>query len=326
MEDQVIIKNSVRKIFGECGFDDASKMTQRDFEFVSTKIEEKTGIVLSSTTLKRLANGEFSRLPQVATLNAIARYLGAENWTSYSKQPLSRQTETGPSRNIPAPRRAIVISLVALAVVLMAFFITRNRDRRINFDNVTFSATKTTNNDMPNTVVFNYNVDDVDADSFFIQQSWDDNRRVRVYKNQYTLTDIYYEPGFHLAKLIANDSMIREIEVSIPTDRWMFYANEQKILYKTEYINGVELSKGTLTLSEEDLARNDIDTKEDKFYIYSYFPTKMDASADNFDLKARVRMKDVKNSLCPFIELEVFCQRGYHIIKAHDRVVHRSRS
>src|SRR5690606_25205311 len=87
----------------------------------------------------------------------------------------------------------------------------------------TFAARKTTDHDLPNTVVFSYNVDDVKADSFFIQQSWDTGRRVRIYPGQYTLTDIYYEPGYHLAKLMANDSVIRTVDVSIPTDRWFFY-------------------------------------------------------------------------------------------------------
>ena len=99
-----------------------------------------------------------------------------------------------------------------------------------------FSARKTTSNDLPNTVVFSYNIDDVNADSFFIQQSWDRNRRVRIYKNSYTLTDIYYEPGYHKAKLIANDQIIKTVDVSIPTDRWFFYAKEKAPKSLPKYI------------------------------------------------------------------------------------------
>ena len=47
-------------------------------------------------------------------------------------------------------------------------------------DRATFSAAKVTGNDLPNTVVFTYDVTAVTADSFFIQQSWDRTRRVRV--------------------------------------------------------------------------------------------------------------------------------------------------
>lgn len=236
MEEQVIVKNSVLKIFRECGFAEPSKMTQRDFEFVSGEIEKKTGIVLSSTTLKRLANGEFSRLPQVATLNAIAKFLGSENWISYKAEVIQTPPPVAGKKSFNT--KPIVIAVVGITIItLMAFFMMRTKGGLGNLASVQFSATRTTDNSLPNTVVFNYNIDDVEADSFFIQQSWDQNRRIAIYKNHYTVTDIYYEPGFHVAKLIANDSVIREVDVSIPTDRWMFYANEQKILYKTSYIN-----------------------------------------------------------------------------------------
>ena len=68
----------------------------------------------------------------------------------------------------------------------------------------------------------------------------------RIYKNHYTVTDIYYEPGYHLAKLIANDSAIRVAEVSIPTDRWVFYANEQKEKLKAEATRAVTKKLGGL--------------------------------------------------------------------------------
>ena len=44
------------------------------------------------------------------------------------------------------------------------------------------------------------------------------------------------EPGYHIAKLIANDSIIKAVPVSVPTHDWVFYANENKIKYQTEYI------------------------------------------------------------------------------------------
>ena len=145
-------------------------------------------------------------------------------------------------------------------------------------------------------------------------------RRVRIYKNHYTLTDIYYEPGYHVAKLIANDSIIKTIEVSIPTDKWFLYANENKYKYATEYIK-VEnpISKGTLGISKEILLQNNIDISKNMFYIYAYFPSKQEVSGDNFILKTRVRMKEVKNNLCPFLTLEIFCQRNYMIIKSTEK-------
>jgi hypothetical protein len=185
------------------------------------------------------------------------------------------------------------------------------------FETASFSANKTTGNDIPNTVVFNYNIDDIQADSFFIQQSWDKNRRVRIYKNTHTLTDIYYEPGYHIAKLIANDSIIKAVPVSIPTHDWVFYANENKVKYQTEYIKADKpVHNGLLALSPLDLVKNSIAPEKGKLYLYSYFPQKLEVSSENFSLKTRVRMKEISNNFCPYIAIEVHAQRYFMLIKS----------
>src|SRR5688500_6235765 len=83
MKEEKIIKASLQKIFIRNGYTDSSRLTQRDFEHISAVLEKGSGIVISSTTIKRLFKGEFSRLPQIATLNAIANYFGFTNWHEY---------------------------------------------------------------------------------------------------------------------------------------------------------------------------------------------------------------------------------------------------
>jgi transcriptional regulator with XRE-family HTH domain len=328
MDEEKIIKKSLLKIFTLNGYTDPSKMTQRDFEHISAEIEKKARIVISSTTIKRLSKGEFSRLPQVATLNAIANYFGFTTWQEYKGSEESRPEETTLekttlNKEAIAPKRSLsrfILGLLIIPILAAAFFMSRTKTDFGDLNKVVFTAQKNTDNKIPNTVVFNYNIDNVNADSFFIQQSWDDSRRVRIHKNHYTLTDIYYEPGYHIAKLIANDSIIKTIEVSIPTDRWFLYANENKYGYATEYIK-IEnpISNGILGISKEILLENNIDISKNKSYIYAYFPSKQEVSGDNFVLKTRVRMNEVKNNLCPFLTLEIFCQRNYMIIKSTEK-------
>ena len=326
MEEQKFVKQSILKIFSLNGYTDAAKMTQRDFEHISSEIEKKAGIVISSTTIKRLSYGEFGRLPQVATLNAIANYFGFSSWQEFKKSEGSATTETPFSNGqtiVKTSKRRLsryLPGLLIIPILAVVFFMRKDKNDFGNLSTVDFTAQKNTDNKIPNTVVFNYNIDNINADSFFIQQSWDDNRRVRIYKNHYTVTDIYYEPGYHVAKLIANDSMIKTAEVSIPTDRWVFYANENKNNYETEYIK-VEnpVSNGTLGLSKNVLLENNIDINKSMSYIYAYFPTKHEVAGDNFTLKTKLRMSEVKNNLCPFLEVEIFCQRNYMILKSTEK-------
>ena len=213
-----------------------------------------------------------------------------------------------------------MFGILIVPILAVLFFMSRGKNNFGNLDKAVFTAKKNTDNKIPNTVVFNYDIDNVNADSFFIQQSWDDNRRVRIYKNHYTLTDIYYEPGYHIAKLIANDSIIKVVEVSIPTDKWFLYANENKYNYATEYIKAENhISNGSLGISKEVLLQNNIDISNSMSYIYAYFPSKQEVSGDNFTLKTRIRMTEVRNNLCPFLELEVFCQSNYIILKSTEK-------
>jgi len=323
MNEQEIVKQSLLEIFEKNGYLDTHLMTQRHFEHIGNEIEKKSGILISGTTIRRLSNGEFSRMPQTATLNAIATYLDFKNWQEYKLSLQSKKNETGAGVEGRTPenrsRGSVYFGLGLLAVVvsIITYSTYSAKNQLGHLEKVTFSAHKNTINDLPNTVVFNYNVDDVAADSFFVQQSWDKNRRIRIYKNNHTVTDIYYEPGYHIAKLIANDSVIKTIDVSIPTDKWFFYANEYKARYKTEYIKTDHFIKnGSLALSRDDLLNNNVEIDENKIYLYSYFPSHLEVSSDNYTLKTRVRMKEIRNNLCSYIALEVYCQRFFMVIKS----------
>jgi hypothetical protein len=165
--------------------------------------------------------------------------------------------------------------------------------------------------------VFHYNIDDVKADSFFIQQSWDVKRRVRIYKNNYTLTDIYYEPGFHLAKLMANDSIIRTFDVNIPTKGWFLFAKGELTESIPQYIKPTLpfVKNGSMLVDRADLLANDVDVSKEKKIIYSIFPPDVKVSSDNYRLKTRVRIHDIRNNLCPTLMIEAMTQKYFNFVQ-----------
>lgn len=324
MSEQELVKACLAGIFSVNGYENLTVLTQRDFEFISEEIELKTGTIISVSTLRRLLTGNFARIPQIATLNAISTYLGYKNWQEYKL--LKRIPSDTPALDLikredildqsvkPKKRiRLITSSFVITGVLFIALVISLSlKNKNGNYDTASFSARKTTMNEIPNTVIFDYNIDDVDADSFFIQQSWDRNRRVQVYKNTYTLTDIYYEPGYHKAKLIADDSIIKTVDVSIPTDKWFLYAKENEPKSIPAYIDAEpDLSKGYFSIREDDLVKSHINTRDVMDYIYVYFPSRIEVSSDHYILRARIRMKEVRNNFCPSIMTEVFCQDNF---------------
>ena len=326
MDEQTLIKTSIIKIFSDHHYNDLAGMTQRDFDHIGEQLRQKSGILISGTTIKRLAYGEFSRLPQIATLNAIANYFNYKNWQDYKADKIKRgeEKELATEPQLESVKKAKhrfrfkYLSIPVILIIISAiYFFSTTRGTIRNAGKATFSFRKNTSNDIPNSVVFSYNIDDVQADSFFIQQSWDANRRVRIYKGKYTVTDIYYEPGYHIARLIANDSAIRTVDVSIPTDRWFFYAIDNVANYRPEYIKADSIvHDGSLSLTVEQVKEHSIDVSKDKRYHYVYFPSQMDVPSDNFKFTTRVRMREVRPTACPYIEIEIFCQRAFMIMRS----------
>lgn len=318
-----LVNICMKELCKNVGFANSNDLVQRDLVFLCDRIESQTGVIISLSTIKRLLNGQFSRLPQIATLDAIAVTAGYQNWQqfkisknlevnqngkTYKEKPISRAPNGAKTFNVWMFLWAAPILLIT---VYLGVTMTAKKSGLAGVDKARFSARKVTGNDIPNTVVFSYNVDSVTADSFFIQQSWDRNRRVRVFKHNYRLTDIYYEPGYYTAKLIADDKIIKTVDVSIPTDRWVFYAKEGVVKGLPKYIAADGVKARSLRLTKEDLVKSRIDIQKENVFVNVYFPSQIKSSSDNFVLKFRIKVNELKNESCPFLMTEVFCQRQF---------------
>ncbi|HVU55132.1 MAG TPA: hypothetical protein VHD83_08745 [Puia sp.] len=312
--EQELVKICMTELCARAGFPNPDELVQRDMVTLCDTIESNTGVLISLSTIKRLLNGQFSRLPQAATLDAIAQSAGYQNWRDFT-QARSKVSLPSPQSKSSTRARYLIagLALVLLSATTLTIFMSQ-KPGPSNIDKAHFSATKVTGNDIPNTVIFKYNVDSVKADSFFIQQSWDLNRRVRVYKHNYTLTDIYYEPGYHTAKLIADDKIIKTLPISIPTDRWLFYSIENKPGSRPKYI--AHQDTGMLKLSTEEIISSKIDIQKDNVYCNTWFPSGIEYSSDNFILKCRVRVKPVNNESCPLLMCEIYCQNYFMYFKS----------
>ncbi len=211
--------------------------TNQDFENLSEKIFEKTQVRLSVSTLKRIwGKVRYDSSPTPATLNVLAKFVGLENWRSFqqSQEPSvsSLATETVvPVKPISQPKKSyrwvavigvIIIGAISIyALVKGKAPVVEKSEAKGTGDtvNVLFTARKVTD-DLPNSVVFTYDASGFNADSVFIQQSWDPTRRQKVSQTGREHTSIYYRPGYFLAKLVINDRIKAEDVVFIKTQGW----------------------------------------------------------------------------------------------------------
>ena len=300
MEEQQMVMACVQQIFISNGYENLSTISHRDYNLVAEEIAEKTGILISVSTIKRLLKGQFSKAPQVSTLNALATYIGYKNWQEY-KQHSKPIIQVIQKTNLDVNWKKA--SYVAASILMISLFLYVLRSNTANAQKeATFSFTKTTADNLPNTVVFNYDVSGIQGDSFFIQQSWDVNRRVKIDPNAHTLTDIYFEPGHHTAKLIVNDQIIKTLPVKIPTGGWFFYVKSPNFSSLPMYLHQLNNFGGrNLPLAVNDLVEAKVSLEEEKYIYQSLVPKDAFKTGENFTFKTRARLLEYRDNLCPFI-------------------------
>lgn len=300
---------------------------QRDFLNLIAALDDKTGISLSLSTIKRIWSDEYKGNPHPSTLNALAQFLDHEDWLSFQNSEKDKiHPKPAPTAIQSSPHRSsqtifLLVSLFLLAILAVCYISVyviekeKNEDLIGSLEDVSFSSVNTEPIGVPNTVVFTFNLADVQADSFAIQQSWNPLNREKIAKTDSILTSIYYYPGVHQAKLIANDSVIKESPVMVYSDGWIATADHYGTSTVPMYIplNLVD-DKRSLHVTEELLSAQNIEIGENLHVSYFYVDTFPQVSGDNFSLSLDLQADSISNLTCPRIMLMVMGTKEMHVI------------
>lgn len=297
------------------------KLKQRDFEYLARLIEEKSKVRLSLSTLKRLWKDDYTQEPHAATLDAVASALGFDSWQMFKKHHAESGIAQSPSgstpqrRSIAWPIAGSLLAVLVLVVFLVLQGFNRSEKKLSLPENITFKADKTITSGVPNTVLFTYDVKEVKADSFFIQQSWNPLNRVRIDPTKNYLSSIYYTPGFHRAKLIVNDSIVKIARIHIKTDGWMpivqydvrdnspFYLDSRKMM-----------TDGIMHATPEALSAANVDVTK-RFFLRYYNIRDFDGvDSDNFSIETRFKHDSIGIALCPLAELTILTEEHIYYV------------
>ena len=290
-------------------------LRQRDLEYLADNIEERSGIKLSLSTLKRVWKKGYDQTPHPSTLQALVSVLGYKDW-----QEFKLKTAPAPLIAVPekkhAPSFGRWITVTAVVAILVLFWLIAFRpgrqDKRkpVIKGTVTFTGNKTVSQGVPNTVVFNYDLSNVIADSFFFQQAWNNQEKVKIDPKEHYYSNIYYYPGFHKAKLIANDSIIKRFRVHITTNGWLPLVRYSITDDRPIYIKKNPISNGALHIARNDLKSSNVNM--DKDFILSYFNVREfeNTYSDNFSLDTKVACDSTGNQVCPAFELVIICEEN----------------
>ncbi|WP_276372591.1 hypothetical protein [Chryseolinea sp. H1M3-3] len=289
------------------------KLKQRELEYLGNLIEEKSKVRLSISTLKRIWRQEVQQLPHPSTLDALVSILDYKDWQDFKKQNLTNEkTSRNESKKKPDFPALPVLIFIGVAILAGSFFILQGFNKKakgvIISKAVQFSADKTIMFGVPNTVIFHYDLSGVKADSFFLQQSWNPKDKVPIDPGKNYYSAIYYTPGFHFARIMANDSILKFEKVHIQTKGWFPIVKYDFRDKRTLYLDTASIRQdGSLQITNASLQKANVDLSKD-FYLRYYNIRDFDGvTSDNFDLETKLKcdkLSSISNTVaCPLMEI-----------------------
>jgi hypothetical protein len=301
----------------------SNEWKQRDYLHLIELVENKSGITLSLSTVKRIWKKYPSNIPHISTLDALAQFLDYDDWLHFkqSNQKIAASKITNTSKRLTIIRPVLFSILIFCLALVSILFLKSIRSEApksgIVYEpvEIEFSCKYSAVSELPNTVIFNYDVSTVEADSFFIQQSWNNFQRDRIQKTKNNLTSVYYYPGYHHAKLIANDSVIKQSVVRIITDNWVpmgryGYMDEIPVyIGKNDVVNN-----GVLFVTKNHLNKSQIEINNNTLVSYYYINEFKNLSSGDFGFETKVKCDSIFNYSCPHLTICIIGQDDMNVI------------
>ena len=300
------------------GWGPSENWTTQDFEELSIRIQDSTEQVISSTTLKRLwGRVAYDNKPSRHSLDTLALFLEYDSWRTFTSAQTQDPNNTSPASSVGNEKpksRGASVAILSLGMLLLGASTILWLGSRTNAsapEEVQFTS-RTVSMDLPNTVIFEYDVSGVEADSFFIQQSWDMNLRQKVSSTNSVHSSTYFYPGYYNAKLIANNDVLLEHPVHVKTQNWKVLLEENPMPF---YLPPEAMKNdGTLSVSKEWLIQSGFPIDNGKhvlgyYLVQDFGPLQM----SNFSMEAVV--SHIKSEpLRP-------CQGGQVTIRGEDGMI-----
>ncbi|SDD81857.1 hypothetical protein SAMN04487996_102265 [Dyadobacter soli] len=245
------------------GWGSADSWQTADFENLSELILKETGVSLSMSTLRRIwGRTEYNHLPSGTTLNTLARFAGSGDWRAFVKQnsPVAAQSEViaevSTSEKPRSWKRLAWIATAVVVIILASMLAFDKGEPQLEKSAYSFESRSVTRG-IPNSVIFTYDASASPTDSVFIQQSWDDTKRVLVDKNLHKHTSVYYEPGSYQAKLLIGDQVVQQHKLVVGTDGWSGLIDQPKMpvyLKKEEFLRADGIGISTSIIEQKNIA------------------------------------------------------------------------
>lgn len=311
--DENSIQKCLQLIEEKLQWGNASDWHNEVFIELSEKIHEETSVLLSPTTLKRVwGKVNYKSAPSITTLNTLALFAGFANWRDFKNSYQSKPTSWF-ERKVSSNFNVIVPAAIILALGFVSIYSMidpSNTKEGYDFSRVTFSSEPITSG-LPNSVIFNLNLDTIDSDSIYIQQFWDVTKTVKLKPKQEQATGIYYYPGHFNASLLVDGKTIRQHDLFIKSEGWLGTIDYSPI---PKYIEEKALNNQGMLFSDAiiDEIRNNEQPIQSSFHYVKDFNN---VSGDNIGISSTIKsVLNNKWAVCQTTRIVILGTEGALII------------
>lgn len=277
---------------------------------LSEIIQKETKTLLSTTTLKRVwGKVNYNNAPSISTLNTLSQFAGYTNWRDFKNKATAKKP-SWIERKINPNLGIIVTSASVLTIVFITFFsmvgINKNHNNPLDLEKIKFES-RTITEGIPNSVVFDFDLNGIISDSIYIQQFWDVTKTIKINAEQKQATGIYYYPGYFRAKLLVDGTIIKERDLFIKSNGWLATIDYEPI---PKYVRN--LKKLSLPLNLEQEVENSTKPLTTTFHYIENFK---EVSGDNFRLNTTLsNLYNDKWAVCQNATIIIVGTKSAHMI------------
>ena len=303
------LSSCLKKIEEKLGWGSSSDWSSQNFEQLSEKIQEHTGVTISHNTLKRLwGRIPYNSAPSTVTLNTLVKFIDYENWSAFKASNSKNASTSIKSLRIIWDRKNTAIASTIITAVIVVLVIVSFSKTSINKDDFSFTSKKIADG-LPNSVLFKVDASaSNEADKIEIQQSWDVSKRQIINKKDSLVTSIYYNPGYFDAKLIVNNKIVKRHGVLIPSEGWLalLETNNAPIYLKPSEFK----SKKGVSVLPELIKSYNLDVPISNTVVnYYWIEDFKELKVDDFEMETSFKNIPFQNyRSCQKSDLIIYCQ------------------
>jgi hypothetical protein len=323
MDDK--LARCLARVAEKSGLGKSDDWTKRDYEQLSILIEQKTKIVLSVSTLLRLFKSPSSHKPQKITLDALAKFAGYNTWHEFCT---NEGREEQPNL-IPAPfkrkwlpvRWVYLAGITALIIIAYFGFHAVLSNGHIRNSDVWFKVRNRDITGIPATIQIDYKIGKQKPDSVWIQMNQNPNERIPVDPALDRMSAIYFYPGVHDCKLVADSRIIGVEKVLIKTSGWATMIRHDELQPIPLYIrNSDVIHDGVLQVTEAMVNIQNLEPNSRILTSYSYVNDLGPVYGNDYTLSANIHNPPTTlgTQPCLYCTVYILGENGKHFFTIGD--------